>query len=139
MERSIYRGTTLIGALIFPAESGAPVFGMEVLALSEFGNVDPDADTQFESADRAEDFLHEIYEIRCRMLDITPEPRAPKPVELDEEAAYYAREAEKEAAEYAHYVAQSEQFPVESLESQGEPDIAAPERVDGDTNDDFPF
>ncbi len=141
MERLIFRGKTLIGRIIHPAESGAPVFGTDILALSEFGNVDPDQDTQFESSDRAEDFLHQLYEIHCDIVGVAAEPRPAKPVEVDEEAAYYAREAALEAEEYAHLAAQ--QFSVDeapqALESQGEPDLAAPEQVEGDDSDDLPF
>lgn len=141
MERLIYRGATLIGRIIHPAEGGAPAYGMDVLALSEFGHVEPDADTQFESSDRAERFLHELYETHCQMQGITPEPRPATPVEIDEEAAYYAREAARDAAEYAHLVAQefSDDEPPQAVEWHGEPDIAAPEQVESDDSDDLPF
>lgn len=140
MERHIYRGKTLIGRIIHPAESGAPVYGTDVLALTEFGHVDPEGDTQFESSERAEDFLHQLYETHCDALGIAPEPRPAKPVEVDLEAAHYERETALAAEEYAYHVAQIEELrAADDLAAEGEPDVASPERVDSDGSDDLPF
>lgn len=66
MQHNIRRGATLIGTITCPSESGAPSFGMEVLAQTKFPSADPDGDNQFVSFVRAEKHL-------------TPEPRDPEP------------------------------------------------------------
>lgn len=104
MQHNIRRGATLIGTITCPSESRAPSFGMEVLAQTEFPSADPEGDNQFVLFDHAENHLHLVYEAHCEALGLTPESRAPKPVEIDEEAAHYAREAERDAEMAAYYL-----------------------------------
>lgn len=141
MEHQIKRGETVIGTIICPSESGASVFGMEVLVISEFGNVD--ADTQFESFDSANSFLNSLYETRCRMLGIVAEPRAVEPQEVDEEAAYYAREAAREQAEirsYDEFVEAQNAAPATQPEPlQEAPDLSPVASDDPRDSDDLPF
>lgn len=142
MEHTIKRGKTVIGTIILPSESGAVALGREVFATSAFPDVDPDGGgDQFESYDRAERYLHRVYEAHCEETGIVPEPRpAPEP-EIDEEAAYYAREAALEEAE-ARYHEEAFQTPSEAAVAQQEPSTAKPELapvVDDGEIDDLPF
>jgi hypothetical protein len=142
MEHTIKRGKTVIGTIILPSESGAVALGREVFATSAFPGVDPDGSgDQFESYDRAERYLNLVYEVHCEENGIVPEPRpAPEP-EIDEEAAYYAREAALEAAEIRFHEESSE-APVEAAVAQQEPSTAKPELApvaDDEEIDDLPF
>lgn len=112
MQHNIYRGETLIGSIILPSESGAPVFGMEVLVTTAFPESDPEGDNQFASYERAERFLHLVYEAHCEAHGITAEPMPTPEPEIDEEAAYYARGA-------AH-----EQHDIEAQDAAMEPETA---------------
>lgn len=88
MERTIKRGSVVIGQILFPE---ALCMGLEVFVKTAFPESDPDGDDQFESADRAENFLHLVYEAHCEANGLAPEPRD---AEIVADESYDAREIE---------------------------------------------
>jgi hypothetical protein len=140
MERSIYRGKVVIGSIVCPSESGAPVFGLEVLATSVVPSEDDD--NQFESFDAAEWFLNQRWDAYCQANGIEPEPQAAPAVEIDEETAYYARLAADDAAYVAYVDGQGDPNDQPLVEAHGtDTDQAPPAEGDADPSDedDFPF
>lgn len=150
MKHHIRRGTTLIGTITCPSEAGAPVFGLEVLAASAFPGVDSDADSQFESFEVAENYLHRVYELHCEREGITPEPRPVVAdaaedtaeayylrlqVEADEEAAYYAEMQERDVLANENIATVVEPPAPPSADAQTEADLFG----DNSRDDDFPF
>lgn len=135
MQTIIKRGNVTIGSI----HHEIPMLGMEVIVETQFPGADPDGDTQFGSFEKGENRLHLIYEAHCEAVGITPAARPAKPAEVDPEAEYLAREAQREADEMAHY---------EALMAEGIADETAtklttaptPPTVAGDdADDDFPF
>jgi hypothetical protein len=138
MKHTIKRGALIIGTIDCPGDSGASVYGMEVLVESAFPAVDPDADTQFESYERGEKYLQSAYEAHCEAKGIEAMPMPAASKDLDQEDAWYMRA--REAEEAAYYASQMEGV-VEEVPAGQEslPASAELPPVASDEADDFPF
>lgn len=153
MKQTIMRGETIIGWITCPSESGASIFGLEVLAESVVDNAIED--NQFVSFAHAEDTLHYAWEAHCLAHGI-PLPARPVVVEETNEQRAERLQDERDAEEAAYYAAlqerQEQEFPVGSeqmmemygldpAEMFGESDPASPERVEPDAadSDELPF